>query len=248
VTIAFDHMILLVRDLEMATRDFREMGFVVAERDDAEEGAMANRFVSFADGSYILLSAFRDPASATSHRLAPLLAEGEGWTDYSYRIRDVAGAAERLREAGLPLRGPLRVGNQLASGEPWSLDLLLTGIGAGGEEALPFLVEDREGRNHRIPAPEPHPNGVRGIVGVRLRVASEAPVLQALAAMLGQTPQLVDAGRSRVRCYQIDDTWLEIEEDETIPLGRGRLAEVVLTGDRKVLPAALLHGAALRFE
>lgn len=249
MSIAFDHLILLVRDLDRAARDFQDLGFAVCERQDAVEGAMANRFVCFADGSYLLLSAFRDPASAATHRLAPLLEEGEGWADYSYLVRDVAAAAGRLREAGLPRRGPLRVANTLASGEAWSLDLLLAGIGAGGEEALPFLVEDREGRDHRIPAAPRHPNGACGIKGVRLRVSSSAPVLDALRVMLGEAPQPVEAGADGTPRYRIGGTWLELEEDAATPPGRGRLAGAVLAGEGagRVLPAALLHGATLRF-
>lgn len=233
MTIAFDHLIILVRDLDAAVRDYEQLGFTVDERSDAVEGAMANRFICFADGSYLLLSAFHDLETAGSHRLAPLLAEREGWADYSYVVDNVGAAAERLRDAGLPARGPIRVANALTSGETWALDLLMAGIGAGGEEALPFLVQDVEGRNHRIPQATRHRNGATGVAGVRLRASSIASVLGALTILLGEKPVPAaepEAGRVATR-YHWGSTWLEIVEDGKIPVGRGRLEGAVLTCD-----------------
>ncbi|WAJ28451.1 VOC family protein [Antarcticirhabdus aurantiaca] len=252
MSVAFDHLVVLVHDLEATARDYERLGFTLSERHDAMVTGVANRFVSFADGSYLLLSALGDPASpgAKAYRLAPFLAEGEGLVDYAYVVDDVRAAAARLRAAGLPAKGPLRTIGALIGGGAWSLDLLLTGKGSGGEDALPFLVSDVEGRSHRIPPASVHRNGATGIAGVRLRAASAASIVRALASMTGEElePDASTAGaKSR---YRLGSTWLEIVEDGAIAPGHGRLVEAVLTTDGSgVRPdPALLRRAAIAFS
>lgn len=249
--VAIDHLLVVVHDLEAAVRDFQALGFTIQQRDDSIEGSMINRFICFADGSYILLSAFAQPEQAKQHRLAPFLARGEGWADYSFVVDDVAGVAHSLENAGLSMRGPIRVANTLASGEEWSLDLLLTGVGAQGDGALPFLVEDKEGRDKRIPIPVPHENGASGIVGLRLAVRSAQSVADSLETMLGGRLALQQTeieGRI-ARRIEFDNFWLEIVEDLNANGGLPGLYEAVLSSDRgaKVVDGNLVHGASLRF-
>src|SRR5690606_30298033 len=139
VTIAFDHFVLLVNDLDTASRDFAALGFTVLERADTSHGSTAFRFVSFAAGSYILLTAFRSPEGQASHRLGPVLDAGEGWADWSFVGPDATAAAASLSKNGFANKGPVPVSNVLAGGERWALDLLMTGRGSGGDFALPFL-------------------------------------------------------------------------------------------------------------
>ena len=109
LTIAFDHLVLLVHDLEAASADFRRLGFTVLERVDTEHGATRFRFISFADGAYILLTAFADDEARAGHRLGEVLDHGEGWADYSLVVPDAGAVAAALGAAGHETRGPVRV-------------------------------------------------------------------------------------------------------------------------------------------
>ncbi len=183
--LAIDHVVLLVRDLEAASQTMRQAGFAVTRRaDKAEKPGSTFRFISFADGSYILLNAFSEEAMR-AHRLGPVLREREGWGDWSILVPDMDAARARAETAGIVLGGENKVANVLATGEPWGLRLLVSGRGSGGDDSLPFLVQDVEGRSARIPACGPHPCGARSIAGVV--IASDTPFESAarLALLVG---------------------------------------------------------------
>ncbi|MBS7707184.1 VOC family protein [Chelatococcus asaccharovorans] len=248
---AFDHLIVLVHDLDAAARDFEKLGFTISERHDSVAGSMENRFISFADGSYLLLSAFADPAAAEKHRLGPLLQRGEGWADYSFAIAGIEEITAQLQAQHAPIRGPVQVSNTVASGENWSLDLLMTGIGAGGDDALPFIVEDRAGRMHRIPAAPHHRNGATGIAGVRVATPSADTVIQTLQAILGEAIALSRTeahGRPATR-LSFGTGWVEVFEDLSVNNGTGGLFEAVIATPiaQQDPDPKLTHGAAIRF-
>lgn len=248
---AFDHLIVLVHDLDVAARDFENLGFTISERHDGVAGSMQNRFISFADGSYLLLSAFSDPAAAEKHRLGPLLRRGEGWADYSFVIAGIDAITARLQAQNAPIRGPVQVSNTVASGERWSLDLLMTGIGAGGDDALPFIVEDRAGRAHRIPAAPQHRNGATGIAGVRVATPSADTVIQTLQAILGEAIALsrTEAHGHPATRISFGTGWVEVFDDLSVNNGAGGLFEAVVatTMAHQDPDPALTHGASLRF-
>jgi hypothetical protein len=180
-----DHVILHVHDLAAASRDMAAAGFVVQRRADrASKGGASYRFVTFADGSYILLTAFT-PAGASAHRLSAILAEGEGWAEYGVVVPNLDAAIAAGRDAGIVLGAVHDVRNVVASGDAWALRLLVAGRGAGGDDALPFLVEDVTGRAARIPPPVDHPNGARGIAGLTVASADPGRTARALAALTG---------------------------------------------------------------
>lgn len=182
---AIDHVVLLVRDLERATTAMEMAGYEILQRADrAEKPGSSFRFVSFPDGSYILLNAFSDEA-AKKHRLGPILDEREGWGDWSVVVGDLDAAIHRARAAGIVLGPENKVANTLSTGEPWGLRLLQSGRGSGGDPSLPFLVQDVEGRSARIPGPTRQPSGATAISG--LRIASDTPLESAgrLAVLVG---------------------------------------------------------------
>lgn len=183
-----DHVVLLVHDLDAAAARLEAAGLTVLQRADIKEKPGSRfRFVSFADGSYILLNAFSDEA-LKKHRLGPILSEREGWGDWSVAVADLDATIARAGAAGLPLGGENAVKNVLSTGETWGLRLLVSGRGSPGDQALPFMVQDVEGRAARIPGPSQHSGGARGIVGVT--VASDDPQASARAlAVLAGLPE-----------------------------------------------------------
>lgn len=239
MSLPFDHLVLLVHDLNAAARDFAALGFTVQERADTEHGKTHFRFVCFDDGSYILLTAFTSAEGQATHRLGEVLAAGEGWADWSFTVPSAQDAADALKAEGLPVRGPVPVSNVIADGSRWALELTLTGRGAEGDVSLPFVVSDVEGRPARIPAPVPHANGATGIAGLSISTAGPAAVGRTLKALGGRetAPGRFDFGR----------VWVEVLPAST-PLGRagGGMVKAVLSGGAvREFDTALTHGAPL---
>jgi catechol 2,3-dioxygenase-like lactoylglutathione lyase family enzyme len=180
-----DHILILVEDLDKTCADMAALGFTVQERADTQHSGTAFRFVSFQDGSYILLTSFTDPKVAASHRLAPVLKEGEGWADYSFVVDDLEASISRAKAAGVTLGKVADVRNVVKSGEQWGLRLLVAGRGAQGDDALPFVVEDTVGRDIRIPSFKPHANGVTHVTSISIGSPDPARTAVSLRALLG---------------------------------------------------------------
>ncbi len=240
MTITFDHLVLLVNDLD-AARDFGALGFTVLDRADTSIGSTVFKFVSFADGAYILLTAFPSPEARQGHRLGPVMDSGEGWADYSFVVPDAKTTGAGFDKAGLAAEGPVSVSNVLAGGEPWALDLLMTGRGAAGDVALPFVVSDVEGRGHRIPGPSSHRNGATGIAS--LAVSTDKPDL--VKQTLEQIGGTALGERVRFGAVHVDILPLDA------PGGRpgGGMVSVTLTGtEDRDFDIGLTHGAPMRME
>lgn len=181
---AIDHIVALVHDLDRATQDMQSAGFTVLSRADrAEKPGSRFRFTSFEDDSYILLNAF-SPEAMASHRLGSLLRESQGWGDWSIVVPSLDAVMARAKAEGITLGSVNEVKNVLATGESWGLRLLVSGRGSNGDPALPFIVEDTQGRRARIPGPSAHANGARGIAGVTVAADNPLATARRLAALL----------------------------------------------------------------
>jgi glyoxalase-like protein len=204
-----DHTIFLVPDpdqLDVVTAAFEAVGFLITDRDDRDKdkAPTAQRLICFADGSYIEILTIRDAAARARHRFANLLSRGNGWADYSIWTDSLGQDRQRLVAAGLPVSGPHEHKRELSDGRPWGVRLILAGIGAG-LPALPFLLEDTNGRELRIPSNRTHhPNGITGTAGVTVAVRSLAEASPQFAAMFGP-------GSHR---YVFGSQWVELVESE----------------------------------
>lgn len=238
MSIPFDHLVLLVHDLDAAAQGFERAGFTVQERADTEHGKTRFRFICFDDGTYILLTAFASPEDQAAHRLGGVLAQAEGWADWSFCLPDVDATAAAMSAQGLPNAGPVPVSNVIATGETWALRLLMCGRGAEGDPALPFVVSDVEGRSARIPAPKPHANGATGMTALSLSTGAPEVVGATLLALGGRetAPGVFDYGAATVTVLP-----------ESAGRPGGGIVEVVLTGpEDRSFDSAATHGAALR--
>jgi catechol 2,3-dioxygenase-like lactoylglutathione lyase family enzyme len=247
--VSLDHLIVLVNDMDKAVGDYTALGFTIQNREDSQHGSAVNRFICLDDGSYILLTAFPDQDALKKQRLGGLLAAGEGWGDYSFVVPSVIAQAQKMAALGAKTSGPIDVGNTLVDGARWDLKLLLTGRGAGGDDALPFLIEDVNGREYRIPAPVPHANGVTGIARMIVSSPTADETAKVLAEQLGSTSgSSVFRGR---KAFELDGPCRVIvfEDDPLAPIGRvgGGLFAVELASAKgaKSLDLGKTHGAEI---
>lgn len=247
----FDHLIVLVHDLEKTAADFAALGFSVVSRADTRHGSTRFRFISFHDGSYILLTAFADRNAQSTHRLGPVLDAREGWADYSFTVEDATALGEHLKSNNVPAVGPVSVSNRVSDLGEWSLDLLMTGRGASNNSALPFVISDHEGRDIRIPGPSVHANGANGLSGIRIATSQPQETKKALELMGAKFSKTDDSGNSEIRLVTAGG-WINLVEARGDARDEG-LVEAVLSCTNTNLPEVgyvldlnQSHGAAIR--
>lgn len=262
---SIDHVVVGVRDLERASADYQRVGFTVTPGGEHSGGATHNALISFADGTYFELIAFREPDRPREHRWWSRLAQGEGLVDYALLSDGLATDAEALRRRGLAGGDPIDGGRLRPDGQQIAWHSLMLGRGVG-HPALPFVIEDATPRELRVPSGPAtrHHLPVTQVAGLTLVVANLAEAAAAFAGLLGaegsSAEPSVEGGRGALR-FELGRQWLELVQpaDDSGPLGRWVQArgegpyEVVLGDDGTAAPGSgeLLgveptHGARIR--
>lgn len=262
---SIDHIVVLVRDLARASADYERAGFTVTPGGEHAGGATHNALISFEDGAYFELIAFREPDRPQEHRWWPRVAQGEGLVDYALLSDGLAADAARARGRGLPLRDPVDGGRLRPDGQRIAWRSLMLGRGVG-HAALPFVIEDVTPRELRVPGgpATAHRLPVARVAGVTIVAADLAAGAGALATLLGgdgaaARPAVEGAGAARR--FQLGQHWIEVVEPAD---GGGALAEFLTTrgegpyevvlsgaggaepGDGELLPPERTHGARIR--
>jgi len=258
-----DHIVIAVRDLVAAAKDYAGLGFTVTPGGEHTGGATHNALISFADGAYFELIAFREPDRPQEHKWWGRFAKGEGTVDFALLSDDVAAEAERLAAtgSGIAIDGPADGGRLRPDGEriAWrNLGLIAAGA------PLPFVIEDVTARELRVPpgAATEHPLSVTGIAGVTLLVNDLERAATPFAALLdtpGEAAPFDIAGVLRARRFPCDAHWIDLAE---VDPGAAELHkhirergaapyEIVLAGadeGTEPLPLDLTHWARIRFQ
>jgi len=152
-----DHVVLVVRDLASAMTDHRRRGFTVTPGGEHADGITHNALIAFADGTYLEIVAFRDPARALTHRWWKIAADGGGFADFALLSDDLNADAAAI--ADLVKTPPKEGGRTRPDGVElkWRTAVL--------KAPLPFIIEDLTPREFRVPsgAAADHANGAIGI-------------------------------------------------------------------------------------
>ena len=169
-----DHIVIAVRDLAAASDDYARLGFTVTPGGEHTGGATHNALISFADGAYFELIAFREPDRPQDHKWWSRFAKGEGTVDFALLSESVDFEGDRLKQAGIEIDGPHDGGRLRPDGQRIAWRNL--GLAAAGTP-LPFMIEDVTTRDLRVPTGPAtgHELGVTGIAGC-LPTVSPAPV------------------------------------------------------------------------
>ena len=177
-----DHLVILVRDLGLAVRDYEGLGFTVTPGGEHADGLTRNALIPFEDGSYLELVAFLDPHDPRDNVWGwrAFLPTGGGLIDYCAASDDLRVDARGLRERGFDVDGPTDGGRRLPDGTEilWRVARIRHDC-----RLLPFLIEDITPRSQRVPggSAAEHPNGATGIARLEL----VAPDARAAASLLG---------------------------------------------------------------
>jgi len=181
MTLSLDHIVILVRDLDAAIRDYTELGFTVQRGGVHADGNTHNALVGFADGSYLELIAFL--RAAPTHRWAAAARSAhDGFVDYALLPTDVGAVVQAARARGLDYQGPTDGGRIRPDGER-----LAWQIGTPPSPDLPFLCGDITPRALRVREGDVrvHANAVRGVASLTIGVRDVRASLGHYLALLG---------------------------------------------------------------
>ena len=256
---SIDHIVVVVRDLAETVDDYRRAGFSVTPGGEHVGGATHNALVSFANGTYFELIAFREPDRPQPHRWWPRLSQGEGLVDYALLSDDLNADAKRVRASGLDLTGPVDGGRRRPDGQELIWKSIMLGRGAGGS-ALPFVIQDITPRDLRVPGgpATAHPLGVTRVAGLTVVVGDLAQSAMDLGKLLGSDGQTVATGTGNATRFDLGQQWVQLLQPSGGPAAEylqrhGDSAyEVVLSRGGAAEPASgallqgSLHGARIR--
>lgn len=251
--LSIDHIVIAVADLDMAMRDYRDLGFTVLPGGEHPRGSR-NALVAFEDGAYLEIIAF--PKPVPGFRWWEVLDRaGPGLVDYAVLPDDFEGDLARARAAGIVMEGPIEGGRLQPDGAR-----LAWRSARPPEPDIPFLVTDVTPRDLRVPtgAARRHPNGVTGVAGVTVAVQDLVSATARYRALLGREPVATGGvpglGFGLVQ-FRINRQTLSLVEPRAaaaaapaahlITCGQGVYAVSFYGPDDAVLDIALAHGARL---
>jgi hypothetical protein len=181
-----DHMVVLVRDLDRAIRDYETLGFTVTPGGEHADGLTSNALIPFKDGSYLELVAFLDPDDPRDNVWGwrPFLSSGGDLIDYCAASDDLGADVRRLADLGFDVEGPTAGGRRLPDGA--EIRWRTAWIHQDGR-ILPFLIEDLTPRSLRVPngPPAEHLNGAAGISRLEVAVSHVEEAARSFAALTG---------------------------------------------------------------
>ena len=183
MSLALDHIVIAVADLDRAMADYRALGFQVLPGGQHPGRTSHNALVVFADGAYLELIAWRAPAPE-ERWYRTLSAHGEGLVDYALLPADTTQALAEAQARGLhTLTGPLDGGRLRPDGAQlrWQTARHAT-------PDVPFLCGDLTPRALRVPegSVRQHPNGALGVAEVTVAVHNLDATLARYRALLGE--------------------------------------------------------------
>ena len=204
----FDHFIILTSNLDAAMQSYRRLGFEV--RAGGEHPAMGshNALIAIADGSYIELVGFKDPALAVkSYWRAGVerLQIGEGFGGYVLASNDLAGDVAQIKRRTLVYDEPNPGSRVRPDGKraEWQT-AMFNGSPIG---LLPFLIQDVTPHTLRI---EPPTHGVGSRARVKdavIAVKDGRKARRAYRLLLDREPEGVSDAADEVLCYRIAMDW-----------------------------------------
>ena len=191
-----DHIVIMVSDLETATRQWSAVGFNVIPGGKHPRGTH-NALIAFQDGSYLELIAFWEP-DYDAHKWHRFRDTGIGLIDHALGSSDLAAEVVALADRGIRYDGP----NPGARSRPDGVELAWRTAQPAGydDHGLPFLIDDVSDRSLRVPGGSDamQENGVIGVKQLQIVAADYEGVANHYAKITGTEPASGDDGSALV--------------------------------------------------
>ena len=256
MSLALDHIVIAVADLDAAFADYRKLGFTVLRGGEHANGITHNVLVILEDGAYLELIAWKrpDPGNRWSEVFQRA---GEGFVDYALLPGDIGAVVSAAQKRGLDMADPMPGGRNRPDGErlEWQ-------TARSPQSDVPFLCGDVTPRRLRVQEGDVrrHPNGITGVAALKVAVQDLDASLTRNAALLGADGK-VETGNATVAGAPARTAVLTLGNGTRVtlasPTGTGALADhlsargegpfsVAFRGPAKAeLDAALTHGARM---
>ncbi len=254
--LGIDHIVIVVRDLEEAAKDYEKLGFTVVPGGKHPVGSH-NALIAFADGSYIEIISYYRPSP--DHRWWEPLQKGEALVDFCMQTDDLLADTQKFRSAGVHINDPVPWSRKRPDG--YELQWVLSLAVKDHRGVAPFLIQDVTPRTERIPQKFDHPNGAKGIGTVTVAVEDVATIRHWHQSVLGyegmesKRDNLQASGiRFRIGPHSFDFLHPETESSPLSQWLRSRgpspYAATLVTSLKQSLSLdqSLTHGAMLSFE
>jgi len=188
----FDHAIIAVLDLDVATADFKQLGFTTVYGGEHGGGLTHNTLITFADGTYLEVMAptrpelLSNPPEPGPGNYLFLFEGGEGYAGFALHTDELDAVVNRVRESGIEIADPGSGGRVRTDG----VELAWRSAFPLGSYSPFFMTDDnpRELRVRTDPDLISHPNGALGIRRVLSVVSDLDAGVKRYAAMLGESP------------------------------------------------------------
>ncbi len=166
-----DHLVVMFRELEPAMKSYADLGFTVVPG-GAHPVGTHNALVTFADGAYLELIAFKTPND--KHRWWAAKERGGGFIDFCMATDDLAADIAAFRQAGVRMDDPAAGGRARPDG--YRLAWVTASAPAPFIFQAPFLIQDHTPREERIGRQAGHANGVTGVASITVATGDVARV------------------------------------------------------------------------
>ncbi len=204
----FDHFIILVGDLDKGIETYRKLGFQVQLGGEHAAFGSHNAIVALADGTYMELVAFRDPALAANTFWGDLVRKlgiHEGFGSYVLSSNDLTNDVQAIRQRGLEVADPQPGTRTRPDGQQVAWHTAV--VGGTNSGFLPFLIQDDSPRALRAePARQDLGSRVRAkeiVVAVKnIEVAR-----QAFRELLDIEPRYVQNTTGELAGYRVAAPW-----------------------------------------
>jgi hypothetical protein len=204
----FDHFIILVGDLNTGIESFRKLGFEVKPGGEHPAFGSHNALVALADGTYLELVAFRDPALAAKTFWGDLVRKleiHEGFGSYVLSSNDLTNDVQAIRQRGLEVADPRPGTRTRPDGQTVAWHTAV--VGGTISEFLPFLIQDDSPRTRRV---EPATQGLGSRLRVKeiiIAVKNIEVARQAYRELLDIEPRFVQNTTGELTGYRVSAPW-----------------------------------------
>lgn len=181
MSLALDHVVIAVADLDAAFANYTALGFTVIRGGEHANGITHNVLVVLQDGAYLELIAWKRPEPG--NRWSDIFhGHGEGFVDHALLPDDIRSVVSRAQGRGLDMADPVQGGRNRPDGErlEWQ-------TARSPKPDVPFLCGDVTPRSLRVQEGDVrvHPNGVTGVAALTVAVDDVDASARRYAALLG---------------------------------------------------------------